>query len=222
MRSAITVRSFFLSGGASPLATVFRPIAAAHFTSSLVRPAVRMNSTTPPPMSKQQVPLTPQPPSSSNGPQPPPTEDVARSKLPKGLRKYADRFKHQPISHIASFIILHELTAIVPLPFVFFAIHSLDLTIPTGLPLDYIDLAAQKVGNMTRTWGWEGFWGDKGVHVVYEAAAAYAIVKAMLPLRVALSLWMTPFFARRVVVPVTRFPLKLFRRNKKPVEGQKP
>jgi hypothetical protein len=39
---------------------------------------------------------------------------------------------------------------------------------------------------------------------------AYAIVKAILPLRIALSLWATPWFARVFVVPVTR----VFRRRK--------
>jgi hypothetical protein len=41
-----------------------------------------------------------------------------------------------------------------------------------------------------------------GSRVVVEVATAYAITKAMMPLRIALSLWATPWFARNVVANV--------------------
>lgn len=43
-------------------------------------------------------------------------------------------------------------------------------------------------------------WGaSPGARIVVEVAAAYAITKALLPLRLILSVWATPWFARVVI-----------------------
>ncbi|KAI8808635.1 hypothetical protein BJ742DRAFT_771985 [Cladochytrium replicatum] len=42
---------------------------------------------------------------------------------PRGWRKYAELFKDKPASHLVSFIILHEVTAILPLP-AFYLLYS--------------------------------------------------------------------------------------------------
>ena len=44
--------------------------------------------------------------------------------------------------------------------------------------------------------------GESGVRVVVELATAYAIVKVLLPVRLVLSVWATPWFARWTVLPV--------------------
>ncbi|TGZ84243.1 hypothetical protein EX30DRAFT_338786 [Ascodesmis nigricans] len=56
--------------------------------------------------------------SSTKPPSPsaPPTPTQSRiSRLPARLQPYAQRFKDQPASHITAFLVLHEVTAIVPL-----------------------------------------------------------------------------------------------------------
>jgi hypothetical protein len=45
---------------------------------------------------------------------------------------------------------------------------------------------------------------QKGVKLVLEFATAYAITKVLLPVRIAISVWATPWFARAVLVPVGR------------------
>lgn len=45
--------------------------------------------------------------------------------------------------------------------------------------------------------------GDDGSRYIFEGAAAYAVIKLLLPARIAVSLSLTPWFARRVVVPIT-------------------
>ena len=45
---------------------------------------------------------------------------------------------------------------------------------------------------------------EGGVKIVVEVATAYAVTKALLPLRLVLSVWATPWFARWTVLPVTR------------------
>lgn len=44
-----------------------------------------------------------------------------------------------------------------------------------------------------------GKWGSK---LVVEVAAAYAVTKVLLPVRLGVSVWATPGFARGVVGPV--------------------
>lgn len=65
-------------------------------------------------------------------------------------------------------------------------------------------------GGKARWWGR----GEKGVRIVVELATAYAITKALLPLRLVGSVWATPWFARWTVLPVTRWLGGLFRRGK--------
>lgn len=44
--------------------------------------------------------------------------------------------------------------------------------------------------------------GEKGTRLVVEVATAYAVVKLLMPVRLVLSVWATPWFARWTVVPV--------------------
>lgn len=50
----------------------------------------------------------------------------------------------------------------------------------------------------------EGRYGS-GTRIVLEVATAYAITKALLPLRIIGSVWATPWFARRVLGALKRF-----------------
>ncbi len=51
--------------------------------------------------------------------------------------------------------------------------------------------------------------------VVYRLATAYAITKAILPIRLVFSVWATPWFARMSVIPVTNVFKRVFRRKPK-------
>jgi len=51
--------------------------------------------------------------------------------------------------------------------------------------------------------------GRAGVRLVLEFATAYAITKALLPVRLAVSVWGTPWFARTILAPTTRLVRRL-------------
>lgn len=57
--------------------------------------------------------------------------------------------------------------------------------------------------------------GEGGVRVVVEFATAYAVTKVLLPLRIIASVWATPWFAGRVVVPIVGRFKRLFGGGKK-------
>jgi len=152
------------------------------------------------------------------------------SKLPPSLQKYTSQLRNAPVSNVVAFLILHELTAIVPLLGLFGFFHYTSI-----VPLDYIlDHYGSYVADGVRRYeryfsrkGWFGFGQEgtgEGEHlarpeaggasdaaqeavrerwtstdtkykIVVEVALAYAITKALLPVRILGSLWATPWFA---------------------------
>ncbi|KAF4457752.1 hypothetical protein F53441_376 [Fusarium austroafricanum] len=153
--------------------------------------------------------------------------DRITSKLPLRLQKYTNGLRNAPVSHIVSFLILHEITAIVPVLGLFGLFHYTNY-----VPVDYVtghfgSYVEDGVGRFERYFrrkGWFGFrknedgkvsstttthpesksedaverWhsGDGRYKVVVEIALAYAITKALLPVRIIGSVWATPWFAR--------------------------
>lgn len=47
-----------------------------------------------------------------------------------GYRKYAQQFKNKPGSYLTTFAILHEVTAVAPFPFIYFALDHSEVKIP--------------------------------------------------------------------------------------------
>ncbi|CAM0139067.1 hypothetical protein VKS41_003623 [Umbelopsis sp. WA50703] len=116
----------------------------------------------------------------------------------RGWRKYAHQFRDKPASYITSFAILHELTAIVPLPVVFYFLDYTQVSIP--VPEEYIAEGNRVVSKMRTKYGYEPL--DPNSRAMINMVASYAVVKALLPLRIAASVAMTPFMAERAVGPI--------------------
>ncbi|KAL2220265.1 hypothetical protein M432DRAFT_589590 [Thermoascus aurantiacus ATCC 26904] len=150
-------------------------------------------------------------------------------RLPAFLRPYTAPLLGAPVSHVASFLILHEITAVVPLFGLVAAFHyggwMPDFT--TGEGDGAFNEGVRRFGRWLRKKGWVeedvdvdttiGVAGPelerKGVRLVLEFATAYAITKALLPVRIIASVWATPWFARVVVVPVGSRVRRLFGRK---------
>ncbi|KAJ1300585.1 hypothetical protein OPQ81_002239 [Rhizoctonia solani] len=131
-------------------------------------------------------------------------------------------------SLILSFGILHEITALVPLVGVFLGARALgagDKAVEI-IPPDWIKEGEEWAGRVGRRYGLFGFEKrdkskerepeeaspvEPGRRValagdVANAVLAYAVVKAILPLRIGLSLWLAPGFSRRVLDPARKVP----------------
>jgi len=133
------------------------------------------------------------------------------------------------VSHITSFLILHELTAVVPLVGLASYFHYTN-TLPTALTeLKWVNEGVEKFGRYFGRKGWFGFsredieesaerqvagaeegieggsgsrkWyaGENGKRILMEVATAYAVTKVLLPVRVVVSVWGTPWFARNIM-----------------------
>ncbi|KAF8949105.1 hypothetical protein BGZ47_010608 [Haplosporangium gracile] len=127
------------------------------------------------------------------------------SEIPKKLskfRQYAEQFKNKPASHLISFGVLHEITAIVPLPIVYFALVETGVKIP--FPEQAIEEGNRFVGRVAKYYGWN-LEGADGARTMLNMATSYAFVKALMPLRLALCVWMTPWTATRIVSPAMNF-----------------
>ncbi|GJJ74808.1 hypothetical protein EMPS_07166 [Entomortierella parvispora] len=125
------------------------------------------------------------------------------------FRQYAEQFKNKPASHLISFGILHEITAIVPLPIVYFALTE------TGVKIPFPDQAMEEgnkfVARVAKYYGWN-MEGADGARMMLNMATSYAVVKTLIPLRLALCAWMTPWTATRIVSPILNF-WKRFRKQ---------
>lgn len=163
----------------------------------------------------------------SGKPPPPPTTPQSRaerilSRLPAPLQKYTTRLRHAPVSHVVAFLVLHELTAVVPLLALLGVFHYTDLVPLRYMMEHYGGYVREGVGRFERYFrrkGWFGFgegekvavvdvaqgddevvmdrWESKDgkYRLVVEIALAYSITKVLLPVRIVGSLWATPWFA---------------------------
>jgi hypothetical protein len=142
----------------------------------------------------------------------------------KGWRRHAHRFREAPASYITSLAILHELTAILPFPIIYYALDVTGFKLP--LPEKAREEGEAFALRLIKRYGWgsstpetdtnneqttasdtmllrgaEGGLVDATSQVFINLAITYAIVKALMPVRIALSVAMTPWFARTVVDP---------------------
>ncbi|ORZ24692.1 hypothetical protein BCR42DRAFT_317234 [Absidia repens] len=116
----------------------------------------------------------------------------------RGWRKYTEQFKNKPASYITTFAVLHELTAIIPFPLVYYGLSWSSIHVPVP---DQAIHEGNRIVNKVRTrYGYEPL--DVGNRAMINLATTYAIVKVMLPLRIGASLAMTPYLAEKWVGPL--------------------
>lgn len=175
----------------------------------------------------------------------------------KFLRNRLQVLKNAPLTHVTAFLLLHEVTAIVPLFGLASAFHYYEWLPPYFAEGAWVLKGVSMFGNYFRRKGWidaadadeaktlakEGraedvekpekkglfnvgkwfnrgeaveeqkskksllnvgkWWtrGEGGTRVIIEFATAYAIVKALMPIRIVISVWGAPWFARCTVIP---------------------
>ncbi|KAH9809297.1 hypothetical protein Tdes44962_MAKER06156 [Teratosphaeria destructans] len=157
---------------------------------------------------------------STSPPTPTPTSRISRleARLPTFLHRFTTPLRDAPVSHITSFLLLHELTAVVPLFGLAAFFHYTDYLPPYLSEGAWVEDSVGRFARFARRRGWvgegegevrgvEGRWweeGGDGVRIVAELATAYAVIKALLPVRIVGCVVMTPWFARGVVRPVGR------------------
>lgn len=172
------------------------------------------------------------------------------SRLPLFLQKYSRPLIGAPIMHISAFLLLHELTAVVPLLGFAGLFHYTQWLPPYISEGRWVSAGVEKFDRYFRRKGWQGeegvakrdrYWGfgEGGVRVVVEYvfillpesaskefyaygladahrfATAYAITKALLPIRLVLSVWATPWFARVAILPSTNMIRRWFSKRSK-------
>jgi len=162
------------------------------------------------------------------------------ARLPRFLHRYTAALGTAPVTHVTSFLLLHELTAIAPLFGLAAFFHYTNWLPAPFVEGKFVVDGVERFGRYARRKGWLGegeaqeagaiakdnarsgggktarSWGqgEGGVRLLVEFATAYAITKALLPLRIMLSLWATPWFARWTVVPAMNGFKRVFGKSK--------
>lgn len=96
---------------------------------------------------------------------------------------------------MSAFLLLHEATAIIPLPIVYYALASSSIEAPAVAPemLQEATVRMKKMlDRMDSTWTVS----QQSANVLFHMASAYCIVKSLFPLRIALSVALTPTIAK--------------------------
>ena len=122
-----------------------------------------------------------------------PNPRIARihSRLPRFLQSYTSALANAPVSHITSFLLLHELTAVVPLFTLAGFFHYSQWMPPFISEGKWVADGIQKFGNWFRRRGWLGevgedgknmgrrgvWWGrsEGGVRIVVESVTLYTM-----------------------------------------------
>ncbi|GAB7342955.1 hypothetical protein MBLNU457_g1060t1 [Dothideomycetes sp. NU457] len=159
-----------------------------------------------------------------------------QARTPKPLQRYLTPLYSAPVSHISSFLILHEITAVVPLFFFAGVFHYTGLLPENVREWKWVDESVGKAERYARRKGWvsdeaeavereggtrtegEGEQVVKeisgaGLRIVLELATAWAVTKALLPVRIVGCVWATPWFARSVVLPGGKVMRRVFGRS---------
>lgn len=101
------------------------------------------------------------------------------SRLPRFLQKYTKQVVNAPITHISAFLLLHELTAVVPLVGLAGIFHYARWLPPYISEGQWVSAGVEKFGKYFRRKGWLGeqgvarrdrYWGfsEKGVRIIVE------------------------------------------------------
>lgn len=173
--------------------------------------------------------------------EPPPTAQSRierfNRRMPKFLHKYTNALASAPLSHITAFLLLHEITAVVPLIGLAATFHYTQWLPPWFAEGAWVFKGVDMFGSYFRRKGWirsdqaavaeaeaqlqmrrrDRIWnlGEGGTRWVVEFATAYAVTKVLLPVRIVFSVWGTPWFARWTVIPLMSRVKRLFGRGKK-------
>ncbi|RHZ54055.1 hypothetical protein Glove_431g26 [Diversispora epigaea] len=145
-------------------------------------------------------------PSPSPSPSPSSSNSTLYNRLIKNkkLSKYVLQFRSKPTSYIISFLILHEITAIIPIPIFYICLSSTGIKIP--FPQKILDEGNKYINRVVVHYGYEPF--EDGSRVALNLATSYTIVKFLMPVRIAICIWLTPKMAERIIGPIT----ELFKR----------
>jgi Hypothetical protein FLILHELTA len=94
--------------------------------------------------------------STSSAPIPNPRIERLNARLPRFLRKYTGPLLHAPISHVTSFLLLHEITAVVPLLGLAGFFHYSQWLPPYLSEGKWISEGVERFGRWFRRRGWLG------------------------------------------------------------------
>ncbi len=104
-----------------------------------------------------------------------------------------EQLKKYPKSYLTSFLVLHEVTAIIPIPIIYKVLQVYPIEYP--IPEEYMEQGTKRIKGMCKFIGMEV---DTGSKQFLDLLTSYVIVKAFMPLRIALSLSLTPAGARLI------------------------
>lgn len=91
----------------------------------------------------------------------------------RGFKKYAQQFRDKPASYMTTFAALHEITAIVPLPLVYYGLEYSGVQVP--VPEEAIAEGNRIMSKLRSRYGFDPI--DPDSRLMVNLATSYAVVK---------------------------------------------
>ncbi|GEQ66462.1 hypothetical protein JCM33374_g125 [Metschnikowia sp. JCM 33374] len=129
-------------------------------------------------------------------------------RIPRFIRPYTTQFITAPVSHVSAFVILHEITAIVPLIGIWYVLHQYHDTLMVSaldLPSWALEKGTKTIDKVMQDYDFGNYSISEKIQFIKEGAYAYVIVKSLFPFRLAVSILGMPWFAKWFVLPFTKF-----------------
>lgn len=128
-------------------------------------------------------------------------------RVPRFLRPYTTQFITAPVSHVTAFVILHEITAVVPLIGIWYVLHQYHDTLMVSaldLPSWAMEKGTKIIDKAIQDYDFGNYSITEKIQFIKEGAYAYVIVKSLFPVRLGISILGMPWFAKWFVLPFTR------------------
>lgn len=108
------------------------------------------------------------------------------------MKDYAEKVRQAPTTHIAAFLVLHEISAIVPLAAIWGGLYYLDY-VPM-VPESALEQSSAFIRKLSDRYSWLP---ESSPKFIAQGVVAYAVVKMLVPLRLFLSFAAAPWLAAK-------------------------
>lgn len=122
--------------------------------------------------------------------------------LPPSIKQRITKFIEQPYSNGLSFVILHELSAIVPFLSFWYLFYHYPSLIPVEVPEWALEKATKLMQDNYPDLKFEN--PQDKAHMIMGGGLSYIVVKMMFPLRIIFSFWAMNWFAKWFINPLVK------------------
>lgn len=122
----------------------------------------------------------------------------------KKFEEYLLEIRKKPVSYVTTFLILHEITAIVPLFFFWYIFYKVDKFETLGLNEYVLEYGKKTIEKLVNEKYLNGVSAHEGSKIILSGSYSYLLTKILIPFRIVFSVKITPFIVNKIVDPIIK------------------